>query len=184
MKGLASIVTLASRIERLARAPAWLSAACLFVLMLLTFADVIMRSLFSAPLGSSAEVTQIFMGIIVFAALPLAAVREEHIVVDLFDGFFAGRMADVQRMIIDLLCLGMLAVACHRIWELGTRSRGYGEVTEYLRLPQYLLIQFFSLAIAFTCLIYLARIVSALARVFSGPEKRQSDIQPKKDNPL
>lgn len=183
MKRLATIRSLASRFERLASVPAWFSAACLFVLMLLTFADVILRSIFSAPLGYSAEVTQLFMGIIVFAALPLAAVRDEHIVVDLFDGFFTGRMVNVQRILIDLLCLFLLAVAGHRIWELGARSRGYGEVTEILRLPQYLLIQFFSLAVAFTCLIYAARIVSAFANVVSGPENSKVDITSKEDNP-
>ena len=47
----------------IAQAPTYLSAVILFVLMVMTFADVILRSAFNNPIESATELTRLFMAI-------------------------------------------------------------------------------------------------------------------------
>jgi TRAP-type C4-dicarboxylate transport system permease small subunit len=145
--------------DRLAFGPARIAGLALMLLMLVTFVDVISRSVFSAPLGFSAEVTEMLMAVIVFAALPMTILKDSHIVVDLLDGWFGRRAAYIRNTLVDLICLVALAYPAVRIWTLGTRSKGYNEVTEILGWPQYYLIYFVSFALVVCCFIYALRIL-------------------------
>ena len=51
--------------------PIWLAATVLFLLMSMTFLDVILRSVFNNPIESATELTRLFMAILVFSALPM-----------------------------------------------------------------------------------------------------------------
>nr|WP_231704117.1 TRAP transporter small permease [Cochlodiniinecator piscidefendens] len=144
--------------DRLALGPARIAGLALMFLMVLTFLDVIMRSAFSAPLGFSAELTEISMAVIVFAALPMATLKDGHIVVDLLDGLFGRKASFVRDMILDVICLIALAYPALRVWTLGTRSKSYNEVTEILGWPQYYLIYFVSIALFVCCIFYALRI--------------------------
>lgn len=144
--------------------PAWIAGVTLFFLMGLTFVDVISRSVFSAPLSFSGEVTEIAMTVTVFAALPMATLKGNHIVVDLFDGFFNKRGALIRDFLVDVICLGALAYPAYRVWSLGTRSKSYNEVTEILDIPQYYLIYFVSIALFACCCIYLLRLAFHLLK--------------------
>ena len=53
----------------IANAPTHAAAAILFCLMVMTFADVILRSALNNPIESATELTRLFMAIMVFAAL-------------------------------------------------------------------------------------------------------------------
>lgn len=149
---------MASLGNRLAIGPAWIAGVTLFFLMALTFVDVISRSLFSAPLNFSGEVTEIALAVIVFAALPMATLQGNHIAVDLFDRFFSARGATVRDFLVDVVCLVALAYPAYRVWTIGTRSKSYNEVTEILNIPQYYLIYFVSVALFACCGIYVLRL--------------------------
>ena len=75
--------------DRLSAVPMAMASAALFALMVLTFADVVMRSAFNAPIEAATELIRIGIAIIVFSALPVLSWREGHIAVDLMDGPFA-----------------------------------------------------------------------------------------------
>lgn len=150
----------ASLANRLALGPAVIAGLTLFFLMALTFFDVISRSVFSAPLSYSAELTEIAMTVVVFASLPMATLKGNHIVVDLFDGFFSMRGTVVRDFLVDVVCLFALAYPAYRVWTIGTRSKSYNEVTEILNIPQYYLIYFVSAALIACCGVYVLRLVS------------------------
>ena len=61
------------------------SSLVLFALMVMTCIDVIGRYFFNSPLDGATELTQLMMGLIVFAILPTVCYREEHVSVDLLD---------------------------------------------------------------------------------------------------
>ncbi len=125
-------------LNRLTELPMLLAAATLFVLMVLTFADVIMRSTFSSPIEAATELTRIAMAVIVFSALPVVSGRAEHIVVDLLDPLF--RRAGVERILdglITLACGVLLFWPAMRSFDLATRARSYGDLTEYLSIPVF-----------------------------------------------
>ena len=143
--------------------PTWLAAAVLFVLMFMTFADVVLRSVADNPIESATELTRFFMAIMVFAALPMVSWRGNHIVVDLMDPLFSRRLARLRDILIDLICGVILFWPAKRVWDLAERARDFGDVTEYLGFPQYIIGWFIAFFAFVTALVFVAR---GLARIF------------------
>jgi len=130
--------SIAKALNQLAELPMLVAAATLFVLMVLTFADVIMRSTFSAPIEAATELTRIAMAVIVFSALPVVSARANHIVVDLLDPLF--QRAGIERIIeglVTLICGVLLYWPAMRSFDLAERARSYGDLTEYLSIPVF-----------------------------------------------
>ena len=114
-----------------------LAMMALFAMMVMTFSDVMLRSVFNSPIEAATELTRIFMAIVVFATLPIVSEKGEHISVDLLDRFFSGWAARVRDSVMSLLCGAMLFLPADRIVTLTHRAKDYGDVTEYLGIPQY-----------------------------------------------
>ena len=143
--------------------PSWLAATTLFVLMVMTFADVLLRSAFNAPLAAGPELTEMFVAIIVFSALPMVTWRGESIVVDLFDPMFSQTAGRIRDIVIDLLGGVLLFWPALRTWDLVSRTYSYGYTTEYLHIPEFYLVAFISVCTLATALVMVLR---ALAGVF------------------
>lgn len=137
--------------------PTWLAALVLFALMSMTFLDVILRSAFGNPIESATELTRLFMAIIVFSALPLVSWKGENIAVDLFDPMFSKTMARIRDSIMDVVCGVILVWPALRVWDLAERSRKYGDVTEYLNMPQFYIGWFISVFTGLTALAFVLR---------------------------
>ena len=94
-----------------------LGGCCAFLLTglaALTVADVVGRYVLTAPLAGAFELTELMLGALVFAALPLATMTGEHVAVDaLFD-------ASPPRVRTALAWLGGLASAA-ALWVIAWR---------------------------------------------------------------
>lgn len=137
---------------------ALIASAALFALMAMTFLDVTMRSVFNASIQEATELTRIFMAILVFASLPGLMARGGAISIDLLDPLF--RRLGIQTLVSSLVSLFagvILFWPVQRLWVLVVRTRDYGEVTEYLHIPQYLVLGFITMAVAVTGLVAMAR---------------------------
>ncbi|WP_425051686.1 TRAP transporter small permease [Psychromarinibacter sp. S121] len=143
--------------------PTWIAAIALFSLMCMTFADVLLRSALDNPIEYASELTRIFLAVIVFASLPAVSWNGGHIVVDLMDPLFSRRMARVRDVLIDLACGILLFWPAMRVLDLAERSREFGDVTEYMGFPQFLVGWFIA---AFTALTAVTLIARGVARVF------------------
>ncbi|MEX3007811.1 TRAP transporter small permease [Hoeflea sp. TYP-13] len=144
--------------RRLSDAPIYLASAALFVLMIMTFCDVVLRSAFNAPIEAATELTRILMAILVFSVMPVISGRSEHIAVDLADGLFDRyRLTRLRDGIITLVSGLMLWWPTNRVWVLAERARSYGDVTEYLAIPQYLIGWFIAAATALTALVLVVK---------------------------
>lgn len=154
----------------IAALPTWLAAFALFFMMTMTFLDVILRSTISNPIESATELTRFCMAIIVFASLPIVSWKSGHIIVDLMDPFFGPRAAKLRDILIDLICGIVLFWPARRVWDLAERSRDFGDVTEYMGVPQHYIGWFIS-AFAFVTAITL--VVRGLMRIFA-PKKVQN----------
>lgn len=144
---------IARMLNRLAELPMLLAAATLFILMVLTFADVIMRSTFSAPIEAATELTRIAMAVIVFSALPVVSVRANHIVVDLLDPLF--HRLGIERVLeglVTLVCGVLLYWPAMRSFDLAARARNYGDLTEYLAIPVFYITWFIAFMTLVTAL--------------------------------
>ena len=140
--------------------PSITAAVALFVLMLLTFTDVMLRSLLNAPIEMGADLTRLLMAVIVFSVLPSLSFRGQHISVDLADGLFSRlALARWRDVLVALLCGAMLLLPAQRIWVLAERSRSYGDVMEYLRMPVHFLGWFIAVMTGITAIVLIIRAV-------------------------
>jgi TRAP-type C4-dicarboxylate transport system permease small subunit len=100
----------------------WMSAAPLALILLLTFADVLMRYLFAMPVRGSSEMIQFAMALTIFAALPVVTRQREHIVVGIVSDLVRGRMRTAKLLFCDGLSLFALGLMT---WRLGIQAVEY-----------------------------------------------------------
>lgn len=118
--------------------PVAVASVALFLLMALTFVDVVLRSTINAPIEAATELTRIAMAIVVFAALPVVSARDQHITVDLADPIFRHlRLERLRDGLVALVCGAMLYWPGMRVADLAARHKNYGDVTEYLAIPTF-----------------------------------------------
>jgi len=139
------------------RLPVALACLALFALMTMTLADVILRSGLNAPIQAATELTRVLMAVMVFSCLPVISAKGGHIAVDLFDGIVDRlHLNRLRETAINIACGGMLVWPAERLWMLAGRARGYGDVTEYLSIPVYLVTGFIAISAALTAAVMVA----------------------------
>mgnify|MGYP006427192591 CR=1 FL=1 len=161
-------------VSKLDRIPILVACAALFALMVMTFCDVILRSSFNAPIEAATELTRIFVAVSVFAVLPHVSVSNHHISVDLADGLFHRYRLERARDGLILIASGVMLI--WPIWQvvvLAERTRSYGDVTEYLKLPQFYMMWFIAIA---TGIAAAAMVVAGLLHLFA-PHLLRDDAQ-------
>ena len=152
-------------IRRISVVPVLVASAALFILMVMTFCDVVLRSVFNAPIEAATELTRILMAILVFSVLPIVSARADHIAVDLTDGLF--QRLHLSRIRDGIIFLGsgiMLYWPVKRVWILAERARDYGDLTEYLSIPTFYVGWFIAVA---TALAAIAMCVTGLLHFFA-----------------
>lgn len=126
--------------------PTAVAVIALFAMMVMTFTDVVLRSVANMPIEAATELTRIMMAVTVFSVLPVISAQSGHIAVDLLDGMFSPRVARWREAMISLVCGGMLWWPAERVVVLAERARSYGDVTEYLAIPQFYVAWFVAVA--------------------------------------
>jgi len=159
----------------LAHFPSYLAAMTLFLLMIMTFFDVVLRSTINDPIESATELTRLFMAIIVFSSLPIVTWRAEHIVVDLLDGYFSRFLARIRDIVIDGFSGIILTWPAYRLWELAARAKSYGDTTEYLQIPQFYIAYFIAAATTITTMVLIIR---AVLGIFSPDKLANHQLHP------
>jgi TRAP-type transport system small permease protein len=149
---------LLDKIISLQALPIYLASLTLFFLMSLTFADVILRSMFNAPIEAATELTRMSMAIMVFSVLPTISGTGGHIVVDLLDTVFINKLfIRIKSILINLICGGMLLWPAGKVVALAERARSYGDVTEYLNIPQFYIAWFIAIMTFITAAVLILR---------------------------
>jgi TRAP-type C4-dicarboxylate transport system permease small subunit len=116
------------------------AGAALLGMAALTTADVIARKALSAPLAGAMELTELLMGVLVFAALPVVSSRGEHIAFDALSDVLSPRARHWQNVLANVLAacawvlLGLLLV------EKSQALRAYGDATPEFKLPMWIFI--------------------------------------------
>jgi TRAP-type C4-dicarboxylate transport system permease small subunit len=122
-------------VPRLMAALEALMAIVLIAMMLLTVVDVVGRYAFNHPIPGSSEVIEYLLATLVFGTLPIASGREEHIVVDILDFLFKGRAKQVQQVLVHLAGAVCLAFIGWRLVRQALQFHGFGDVSQFLKLP-------------------------------------------------
>ena len=91
----------------------------IFLMMAITFVDVIGRYGFNAPIPGGFELIQYLMPLSIFSGLPIITRRRTHIIVSILDGVFRGRIGEVRRLVVDLGSLAVVAFIAERMCSCG-----------------------------------------------------------------
>jgi TRAP-type transport system small permease protein len=111
------------------------SSLALGVLLLVTFAGVVMRYFFNAPILGNNEIIELASVVLVMLAMPGAARQEMHIRVDVFDrliGAFGRLAGDILARGVSIYLLLLLG---WRAWGKLADAAKYGDATNMLSLP-------------------------------------------------
>lgn len=112
-----------------------LTAILLMLMMVLTFTDVIGRYFLNNPVTGSYELTEVLLALMVFSALPLATLENEHITVSLFEGYFKGALKKLKDLVTGIIMTGVLGVITWRLSIQAQDLMSYGDASMYLRIP-------------------------------------------------
>ncbi len=121
-------------IRVLERGLGYLASACIFVMMALTFVDVVSRKLLFTSVPGSVEVTELLMLVLIFSALPLTSLRGEHVFFDLLDNLLPRRLRRVQAALSNAFCALLLAGASWLVFQRAQRTAEYGDITAQLQI--------------------------------------------------
>lgn len=116
------------------RALTLFAAFMMFCMMALTFADVVGRYVFNAPIGATFEIIELMLGMLIFSALPLVSRDQGHITVDLFERFFQGSLKWLQQLFVLIFSAAAMIFITYRMWAEMVTMRSDQDVGEYLDL--------------------------------------------------
>jgi len=114
----------------------WLAAICVAGMMLVTVADVALRSLANIPIRGTVEIVELLLTCSFFLALPATFLRDENIVVDVIDRFVGARGVDALKRISAGLAIAILAVMAWQGWIAAQDTLVFGDVTSDLAIPK------------------------------------------------
>ena len=144
------------------------ASAILFVLMLITFADVVARYLFNFPLRGAFEITELMLLVLIFAGLPLVSHADEHVTMDFIDHMLPAASLRLLQRAVHAMCAAILFFLAWLVWQKAAKISSYGDTTDVLRITVGPFVYFMSLMIGLTSVIHAFKIVYLPAR--RGPQ--------------
>ena len=120
--------------KRITSLLAGVSAAALFAMMVLTFADVFSRKFLTNSITGAVELTELMMLVMIFLALPLASLAGEHIVFDLLDRMLPAALLRWQQTLSHALTALVFGGAAWVVWERAQRTAEFGDMTSALEI--------------------------------------------------
>jgi TRAP-type C4-dicarboxylate transport system permease small subunit len=149
-----------SKWERRADAVLGIAASIiLFLMMLLTFVDVVARYLFNFPLRGGFEITELMLLVLIFAGLPLVSHADEHVTMDFIDRLLpeGGRRFVVRA--VHAVCAAVMFFLTWQVWIKAGKIAGYGDTTDVLKITVGPFVYFMAAMILLTGLVHLYKMV-------------------------
>jgi len=134
------------------------ASTILFLLMLLTFVDVVARYLFNFPLRGGFEVTELMLLVLIFAGLPLVSHADEHVTMDFIDRLLPERGRRLLARLVHGICAAVMLFLTWQVWIKAGRISSYGDTTDVLRIPIGPFVYFMAFAILLTGLVHLYKV--------------------------
>jgi TRAP-type C4-dicarboxylate transport system permease small subunit len=117
-----------------ARLFGYLAAFFLTATMMVTVADVLLRTFFSYPIRGVLELVELGLACTIFLALPAVFLRDEHLVVDVIDHLAKKpvvRLLDLTGAVVSLV---VLVVMLWQMLPLARTMHEFGDVTSDLSI--------------------------------------------------
>jgi TRAP-type C4-dicarboxylate transport system permease small subunit len=166
--GVAGTPAPPAELGRPGRALGTIAGIMILSMMVVTTIDVIGRDLFNVPLFGAFEMTEILMGLVIFAGMPLTSAAREHITVNLFESVTPRRVRCLQAGAGDILSAAVAAVMAWRIYWRGMGLIDARETTMMLGIGRGYIAVLMALLLAVTASVFLY----SAYRAFEAAAKR------------
>jgi len=120
----------------IARVLGYIAAFFIAAMVLLTVADVVLRTFFSLPIPGMLELIELGLACTIFIALPAVFLRDEHLVVDVVDHLFRPAVVRVLDLLGALVSRGVLVVMAWQMLPLARAMHEFGDVTSDLSIAK------------------------------------------------
>ena len=131
----------------------------LFLMMALTFADVVARYLLNRPIRGGFEITELTLLVLIFAGLPLVSHADEHVSMDFIDRILPARARLVWLRVMHAVCAAIMFFLTWQVWIKATRIASYSDTTDVLRVPIGPFVYFMAVMIALTGAIHAFKVL-------------------------
>lgn len=111
------------------------SAILLFLMMALTFVDVIGRYIFTAPIFGAAEMIQFLLAMTIFGGLSLINASDSHITVEVFEPWFKRRIPRLQPILVQSFSVMVMAIIAWQLTKFAIEAHEIGSFTVVLEWP-------------------------------------------------
>jgi TRAP-type C4-dicarboxylate transport system permease small subunit len=147
-----------------------IAGTMILAMMVVTTIDVIGRDVFNRPLMGAFEVTEILMGLVIFAGMPLATAAREHITVNFIETVLPPRALCVQAAFTDVVCALIATVMAWRMFVRGSGLVDANETTLVLGAPRGFIAWGMSALLAATAVTFLIAALVAARAAVRGPK--------------
>jgi TRAP-type C4-dicarboxylate transport system permease small subunit len=113
----------------------WVSAVLIFTMMVLTFADVVGRYVFRAPIFGAAEMIQFLLAMTIFAGLSVVNAHDDHITVELFEDRIKRKIPRLHRLLVQSFSVIAMALIAWQLAEYAVEAQQRNSVTVVLEWP-------------------------------------------------
>jgi TRAP-type transport system small permease protein len=113
-----------------------MAAVFLAAMMLLTVADVVLRSFFNYPIHGTFELIELGLACAVFLAMPAVFLRDENLVVDAIDYMLKRETVRVLDLIATCVSAALLIAMLFQMVPLARDMYQLGDVTADLSIPK------------------------------------------------
>jgi TRAP-type C4-dicarboxylate transport system permease small subunit len=124
-------------------------------MMLLTFADVVARYVFSRPVRGAFEITELMLVVLIFAGLPLVSWADEHALMDFIDRLLGARAQRLLVRAVQAACAAVMFLLTWLMWLKADRIWAYRDATDVLRVVYGPFVYFMAVMLGLAGLIHL-----------------------------
>ena len=162
---------LLDRIDALTgRVTDWLvrvGAVVLAVMVLMTFFDVMGRYLISQPIVGTVDMTELFMGLIIYLGVGATTHRGDHISVDIVVSHLAPALRMMTDLLSDVISAVLAVLICWQLWIVAVDTQVNTIVTRVWETPVYPVAYVMAAASIFMALAFVLHVLKGLRRVLA-----------------
>lgn len=142
---------------------AYVGAAALFFMMILTTLDVAGRYLFNSPILGVFEMTEFLVLILIFSFLAYAQSNKAHVAVELLVAQFSDKLQVWIDLFNHTVCLLLMVLITWMGVRRALELMAVGGASPNLKVPAYPFVFFLAFGCAVMCIQYLADLVRLVA---------------------
>ncbi|HDS15617.1 MAG TPA: TRAP transporter small permease [Proteobacteria bacterium] len=154
-------------IRQLTRLMNLAAAVCVFAMMLLTCADVVLR-LFKHPILGAYELVGLIGALGIALAMPATTLHQGHVAVEFISDKLPRKAQRICRFGADFLSLLLFALISRQTFIYAEILRKTGEVTANLQMPFYPVVYVIAAAALLVCLVLMRQLFPGADEVTSS----------------